>query len=108
MVRLRWWRGGKGKAIKSKARGDRTWRFYPKLDSLEDRTLPSTIVWANRGTLGSDTDNFNAAFGSQATAARAEVDTALLYWQNAIQNFNYADGSNSFRLTISVNPTDHS
>jgi hypothetical protein len=108
MVRLRWWRGGKGKAIESKARGGRTWRFYPKLDLLEDRTLPSTIVWANRGGLGSDTDNFNAVFGSQATAARAEVDAALSYWQNAIQNFNYADGSNSFRLTISVNPTDHS
>jgi hypothetical protein len=108
MVRLRWWRGGKSKAIRSKVRGGQTWRFYPKLDSLEDRTLPSTIVWANRGGLGSDTDNFNAVFGSQATAARAEVDAALLYWQNAIQNFNYADGSNSFRLTISVNPTDHS
>jgi hypothetical protein len=108
MVRLRWWRGGRSKTIESKARSGRTWRCCPKLECLEDRTLPSTIVWANRGGLGSDTDNFNAVFGSQATAARAEVDAALSYWQNAIQNFNYADGSNSLRLTISVNPTDHS
>jgi hypothetical protein len=108
MIRLRWWRRAKKKAIQSKARGGRTYRFYPKLDSLEDRTLPSTIVWSNRGGPVSDTDNFNAVFGSQATAARAEVDAALSYWQNALQNFNYADGSNSFHLTISVNPTDHS
>jgi hypothetical protein len=107
MVRLWCCREG-SKVIECKTRRNRALRFCPMLEYLEDRTLPSTIVWGNRGGLGSDTDNFNAVFGSQATAARTEVDAALSYWQNAIQNFNYADGSNSFRLTISVNPNNHS
>jgi hypothetical protein len=75
---------------------------------LEDRTLPSTILWINRGSASSDTDNFNVVFGSQADSARAVVDAALSSWQGIIQNFNYADGTNTLRLTISMNPTDWS
>ena len=94
-------------APESKKRGAGNSRHYPSFELLEDRTLPSTITWVNRGSATSDTDNFNAVFGSQAATARAEVDAALMYWQNAIQNFNYADGTDTMRLTISVNPADH-
>jgi hypothetical protein len=76
----------------------------PALEVLEDRTVPSTILWTNRGSYLSDSDHFNAVFGSRATAARAVVDAAIAAWQNVIANFNYSDGSNTFKLTLSVSP----
>jgi hypothetical protein len=57
----------------------------------------------NRGNPSWDSDQFNAAFGGNATAARTVVDAVLAAWQNVIQNFNYANGSNTLSLTISVN-----
>jgi hypothetical protein len=77
------------------------------LEILEDRTLLSTFVWTNRGSALSDTDSFNAVFGVNADTARAVVDSGLLTWQNIIQNFNFADGSNTFSLSISMDPPTH-
>jgi hypothetical protein len=82
--------------------------FRPWLETLEDRTLPSTIVWINRGSATSDSDNFNAVFGANAATARADVDAALAAWQGVIQNFNYADGTNTLSLTILMNLNDPS
>jgi Ca2+-binding RTX toxin-like protein len=70
------------------------------VEVLEDRTLLSTIVWANRGSAASDSDDFGGVFGSQAAAARAVVDAAISAWQNVILNFNFSDHSNTFTLNI--------
>lgn len=59
--------------------------------SLEDRLVPSTIVWENRGTAASDSDGFGAVFGDQAAAARRVVDAAIDRWESVIDNFNYQD-----------------
>jgi hypothetical protein len=75
------------------------------LGSLEDRLLLSTIIWVNRGSAASDSDQFNKVFGGNAAAARAVVDSVLSLWQSIIQNFNFADGSNTLSLTISENPS---
>jgi hypothetical protein len=75
------------------------------LEVLEDRTLLSTIAWTNRGNAYADTDSFNAVFGANAPTARAVVDAVLQLWQNTITSFNYADGSNTLSLTISMNPS---
>src|SRR5262245_14820262 len=62
-------------------------RIY--LEELEDRTLLSNIVWFNRGSAGSDSDNFNAYYGANADRARAIVDQAIHDWETVIDNFNY-------------------
>ena len=104
---LRSWRKPRTKALTSRPRLTRGQRARLNLESLENRTLPSTIVWTNRGSAYSDTDSFNAVFGGNASLARAVVDSALLAWQNVIASFNYADGTNTLSLTISVNPASH-
>jgi hypothetical protein len=81
-------------------------RAVPRLEPLEERALPSTILWTNRGNDFSDADNFNAVFGLRADQARAVVDAALGAWQAIIPSFNYADGSNTFRLTLAADPGD--
>src|ERR1700736_1837181 len=78
-----------------------SWR--PLLECLEDRTLPSTILWTNRGDANTDSDHFNAVFGNRAAAARTVVDAAVGAWQDVIQNFNFADGTNTFSLNIAMN-----
>ena len=81
---------------------------FLNLSQLEERDTPSTIQWVNRGTPALDTDGYNAAFGAQATTARAVTDAAILAWQNAIASFNYANVAlnDTFRLTVSADPTD--
>lgn len=74
----------------------------PSVDVLEDRMVLSTIVWTNRGTPSSDTDGFTAAFGANATLARAIVDRAINDWEEVIIDFNYAGGGNSYSLNISA------
>jgi hypothetical protein len=74
-------------------------------EQLEDRTLPSTIVWTNRGSDTSDTDHFNAVFGANADTARAVIDAALRDWENIVVAFDYADGSNTMSLAIAMNLT---
>ena len=73
-------------------------------EPLERRTLLSTILWSNRGGPGSDTDAFQATYGSLATAqsARAIVDRALQDWQDVIVDFNYGGGGNTYTLSISA------
>ena len=58
------------------------------LVALEDRTLPSNIVWVNRLTA---TDTFTPT-------ERADVDQAIAVWSNLIVNLNTA--SNTLDLTI--------
>ena len=77
------------------------------MEPLEDRIVLSTIVWANRGTVG---DNFDAAFGAGAPAdqARAVVDAAIESWSRVVTNFHHAAGVTSpdgydLSLTISMN-----
>src|SRR5262249_60582624 len=60
-------------------------RLFP--EPLEDRTVPSTINWVNRGSPG---DNFATVFGANAGLARSVVDTAINEWQSVIVNFNQA------------------
>src|SRR5215831_4552857 len=75
------------------ARPSRRLRWRPLLDALEQRTLPSTILWTNRGSSSNDSDGFNAVFGSSADIARSDVDAAIADWQNTIASFNYSDPS---------------
>ncbi len=77
-------------------------RAHLSIEDLEDRSVPSAIVWTNRGGAVSDTDSFNAVFGANADTARAVVDAAILDWEGIIQSFNYLNGSNTFSLTISM------
>jgi hypothetical protein len=62
-------------------------------------------VWTNRGSDTSDTDHFNAVFGANAGTARAVIDAALRDWENIIVAFNYANGSNTMSLAVSMNLT---
>jgi hypothetical protein len=67
--------------------------FRPVLEELEDRTLLSTIVWLNDGDASAasdpDPDHFQAAFGANASKARAIVRQAIYAWEELIVNFNY-------------------
>src|SRR5262249_49881476 len=78
----------------------------PACEPLEDRTVPSTILWTNRGSAAADTDGFNAVYGTRADAARAVADAAVRAWQNVIANFNYSDGTNTYQLTITTSPAE--
>jgi hypothetical protein len=74
----------------------------PSLELLEDRLVPSTINWTNRGQAS---DNFATVFGSNAGTARSVVDTAILEWENVISNFNQVNNgdNNHINVTISMN-----
>jgi autotransporter-associated beta strand protein len=67
---------------------------------LEDRTVPSTINWINRGS-----DNFATVFGGNANLARSVVDTAIDEWQSVIVNFHqlFNGDNNHINVTISMN-----
>jgi hypothetical protein len=69
------------------------------LEGLEDRTVPSNIVWTNRGQVS---DGFAAEFGADAAMARADIDAALSDWATLITNFNYASGPDTFNVNISI------
>jgi Ca2+-binding RTX toxin-like protein len=73
-----------------------------RLEALEDRTLPSSIVWTNRGNATQDPDDFNKVFGTNAATARTIVDAALDAWERVISNFNFSNGSNTFEVDISM------
>jgi len=80
------------------------------VETFESRTLLSTIVWSNMGSAMSDTDSFNAIYGTNAAAARTIVQTAIQAWEQVIQNFNYANvgtpgnapTANTYTLNISA------
>src|SRR5262245_17375372 len=63
---------------------------YLNVEPLEDRAVPA-IIWANQGSGGSDTDNFNAIYGANAAVARTIVSQAISNWNQVITNFNYAN-----------------
>ena len=74
-----------------------------EVEALEERVVPSTILWTNRGmTSGANNDRFDAVFGDRAEIARRVVDAAILSWQNVIQSFNYADASLKDTLRVSI------
>src|SRR5262245_56600679 len=75
--------------------------FGPRLETLEDRTVPS-IVWTNRGQAS---DGFNSVFGSQASTARLVVDAALTSWDRVITNFNQLVAGNKINVEISMDTT---
>jgi hypothetical protein len=70
------------------------------LEGLEERTVPSTITWTNRGQ---NSDNFAAVFGTNANTARSVVDTAIREWTSVISNFNQDNGGNNINVNISMN-----
>src|SRR5205085_4621870 len=69
-------------------------------ESLERRVLLSNIVWTNRGSAGSDTDSFNAAFGANANQARLVADAAFASWGRVISNLNLSNGSNELDVKL--------
>jgi hypothetical protein len=71
-------------------------------EPLEVRRLLSTINWVNKGTGAGagDTDDFNAMFGVNATAARNIVQRAIGDWERVISDFNGFAGRNTFDLTV--------
>src|ERR1051326_4706483 len=79
-------------------------RLRPALERLEDRTLPSAIVWVNEGTGTNDSDAFRVAFGPKDSLARIVVESAIKVWQDDIVNFNYSNGSNTFSLSVFAGP----
>ena len=81
------WRRGTG----SKAAG-----FRPRVDALEDRSVPSNLVWTNRGQAD---DRFVAVFGDRAEAARRVVDYCLASWGRVIVNLNQP-AIDEYRLTV--------
>ncbi|HET6575770.1 MAG TPA: calcium-binding protein [Fimbriiglobus sp.] len=74
------------------------------VEPLEDRTVPSSIVWVNRGQAS---DNFDTAFGAgaPADAARAVIDAAIDAWNRVVTDFNHAAGIGppDLQETISMN-----
>src|SRR5947209_8703023 len=73
----------------------------PFLEALEDRLVPSNIVWTNRGQAS---DNFGSTFAStgNASVARNVVDAAITSWQRVITNFHQLFGGNLINIDISM------
>src|SRR5262245_15663366 len=98
----KWLRGRKNLSLQvGRPRND---QLRPRLENLEDRLVPSTLVWNDRGSAGNDSDNFNAVFGANAAAARLVVDQVLSDWQRALTALNQPGGGNSISINISVDP----
>ena len=87
-------------------------RFRPQVEGLENRVVPSTIEWVNKGSTTSDTDNFNSVFGDNADTARAVVEAAIDAWERVIVDFGWEDvpilggivvpAPSKFELTLSM------
>jgi hypothetical protein len=73
------------------------------LETLEDRTVPSQLIWTNRGNPLNDSDGFHAVFRASADEARQVVDAALQQWDNVILDLN--NGSNTYPFTINATQT---
>jgi hypothetical protein len=78
-------------------------RVLPQLEALEDRAVPSTITWINRGQAS---DDFAAVFRSNASLARLarlpEPVPATLVHAPVSSNPSAVD------LTVAVPPADRS
>lgn len=78
------------------------------LEPLEERRLLAVIIWQNRGSEGSDTDNFAALYGADAPVARSIVDRALDDWEAVIADFHYLEfgglfeplGPNTYSVSV--------
>lgn len=73
--------------------------FRPRLLNLEDRTVPSTITWTNRGQAS---DRFDSTFGANANLARGVIDATLTSWTRVLTSFNQPGGGNNINVTISM------
>ncbi len=73
--------------------------FRPRLICLEDRTVPSTITWTNRGQAS---DRFDSTFGANANLARGVIDATLTSWTRVLTSFNQPGGGNNINVTISM------
>lgn len=75
----------------------------PAVEALEDRVVPSTITWVNRGDAVDDSDRFGEVFGAQAETARRVADAAIDAWERVITDFNYGGSQpDNFDLTLSM------
>jgi hypothetical protein len=79
-----------------------------ELGCLEERLVPSRIVWLNR-----DDPNLPAAFPSssyftaaQAAAATQLVDIAIADWEYVVQNFNYTDTTHPTEFQLQIYTKD--
>src|SRR5687768_1512400 len=57
------------------------------------------IVCLNRGQT---TDGFSATFGANAETARRVMDEVIASFERMIGDFNYADGTENFNLTVNM------
>jgi hypothetical protein len=95
---------------RTSARSNRTTasRQYA-VETLETRRLLSTFNWTNRN-ITSDTDSrdnrFDNVFGTKANQAIAVIDAAIAMWQRTIAGFNYGNGTDTYNLTVTMNPAD--
>ncbi len=101
-MNLRRWLQGHHKTARSRRRGSFS---VPRPEQLESRLLLAAIEWTNRGTAGDDSDGFGGLWGTQAETARGVVDAMLNVWENTIEDFNYSNGSNTFRIEVSASST---
>jgi hypothetical protein len=69
------------------------------LEVLEDRMVPSTIVWANKSN---PANNFASVFGSRAGQATQVVQAAIDSWADVITNFHTS--TNKYSVNVSMNP----
>src|SRR5215831_16432864 len=69
-------------------------------EPLEQRTLLSTINWANMGSANNDSDHFNLIFGARAANARADVLAAFANWSRVITDFK--NGTNTINITCQM------
>jgi hypothetical protein len=87
-------------------------RYRPRLEVLEDRVVPSTIRWVNRGngdgftglfgTALIDTNNNGTPDTPRDTVARRVVDAAIDAWERVIEDFNYSEGNYIYKLTVNI------
>lgn len=73
----------------------------PRLEVLEDRLAPASIIWTDRASF--------TGLGPNTAAAVAVIDAAITSWQEVIDSFNYANigqegwsPSASYSLSVSV------
>lgn len=71
---------------------------YVPPDGAESLVDTGGIVWANRTT----TDNFAAAYGAQAAAARNVVDAAFHFWNRVFPNLNQDGGNSQIDITVTA------